>query len=126
MVEKGSGCQNFQWWLKGYVVTYEVAWKIARTVVLDSVCGSVDDSYRPRVMSLFVEPTRLPRSDLPSIVACSAHERDGALVICAAMGTGRCRKFGGIGRIKRLMPDIEEIKREGRVGPLSLFRRKSS
>jgi len=122
----GEALEKFRWWLEGRVVTYEAAGEIARKVVSDSVCGGEDDHYRPRVIPLFTEPTKLPRRDLPSTVTCSGLESDGGFVICAAMGTDRCRKFGGIGQVKRLRPDLEKIREEGRVSLLSLIVRKSS
>ena len=120
MVERvGRALEQFRWWLEGRVVTHEAAGEIARKVVSNSVCGAEDDRYRPRVMPLFVEPTKSPRRDLPSTVACSRLERDGGIVICAAMGTDRCRKYGGIGQ-------VEGIIEEGRVSLFSLIVRKSS
>ena len=68
MVERvGRALEQFRWWLEGRVVTHEAAGEIARKVVSNSVCGAEDDRYRPRVMPLFVEPTKSPRRDLPSL-----------------------------------------------------------
>lgn len=118
----GQPLRDLWWWLQGYVITYKAAEDIT-SIVRHKICGGKDGIFRPMVVPLFGESTKLPAEDLPSTVMCVTHERGYSATICAAMGTDRCRKWGGVGGIKSNKATFDELRETGKSKLVRLLKR---